>query len=344
MAAGLQILDLARLHERTLVTQLLPGCPPGRRSALIRKAGIFFAVAILPIEEASQAIRRVPSRSKKVIAALSRRSVELSAANLHLSLEIVQRRATEAALRRSERHSARLLERSELLQKQLRRLSRQMLSAQEEERKKISRELHDVIAQTLSGINIHLALLGQKSAANARDRARVIARTQRLVEQSMRIVGRFARVLRPAGLDDLGLIPALHAFMKEFTARTGVRSRLSASAGVEQMDGTRRTVLFRVAQEALANVARHARAARVAVSIRQLADGIRMRIQDDGRSFSVQKTLLAGGRKRLGLLGMRERLEMVGGQFAIRSAPGKGTLIVARIPFKKPPPLKLARR
>ena len=129
-----------------------------------------------------------------------------------------------------------LLEKSERLQEQLRRLSRQVLSAQEEERKEISRELHDVIAQTLTGINVRLAALKKEASLNTSGLDRNIARTQRLVEKSVDIVHRFARELRPAVLDDLGLIPALQSFMKNFGARTGLFAQLTAFAAVENLD------------------------------------------------------------------------------------------------------------
>ncbi len=208
---------------------------------------------------------------RKIIETLSQRTVELAASNLELSQEIAQRKAAEAALKKSEHHYSELLEQSDHLQEQLRQLSRQILSAQEEERREISRELHDVIAQTLTGINVRLAALAKEAATNTKGLDRNIARTQRLVEKSVDIVHRFARELRPAVLDDLGLIPALHSFMKIFTTRTGVRTHLKAFAGMEQLETARRTVLFRVAQEALTNVARHAKASRVEVSIQKLA-------------------------------------------------------------------------
>jgi len=332
LAAGLQTLDLAKLHEQTLVTELLPGCPTSKRAALIKQAGIFFSVAILPIEKTHRSAREAAVHLKKFVATLSQRTVELAASNLELSLEITQRKSVEEALKKSERHYSQLLEQSGRLQKQLRQLSRQILSAQEDERKTISRELHDVIAQTLTGINIRLAALKKEAALNTKGLDRNIARTQRLVEKSVDIVHRFARELRPAVLDDLGLIPALHSFMKSFTTRTGVRTSLTAFAAVEQLDTVKRTVLFRVAQEALTNVARHAQASRVEVSIRKLRDHVCMKIKDDGKSFSVERTLRANGGKRLGLLGMRERLEMVGGSFTVESAPDNGTTILAQIP------------
>ena len=97
----------------------------------------------------------------------------------------------------------------------------------------------------------------------------------------------------------------------------------------------RRTVLYRVAQEALTNVSRHAHASRVEVTIQKLAAGICMKINDDGKSFSVDRLMNAKGGKRLGLLGMRERLEMVGGRFEIESAPGRGTTVTAEMPLGK---------
>jgi signal transduction histidine kinase len=335
LAAGLQTLDLAKLHEETLIGQVLPGCPAGKRAALIKQAGIFFAAAITPIEKTHRSAREATAQLKKFIETLSQRTVELAASNLELSLEITQRKAVEEALKKSERHYSELLAQSDHLQEQLRQLSRQILAAQEEERKEISRELHDVIAQTLTGINVRLAALAREAATNTKGLDRNIARTQRLVTKSVDIIHRFARELRPAVLDDLGLIPALHSFMKNFTARTGVRTHLTAFAGVEQLDTPRRTVLFRIAQEALTNVARHAKASRAEVSIQKLPDGVCMKIKDDGKSFQVERTLHGNGGNRLGLLGMRERLEMVGGRFEIESAPGKGTTITAQIPIGK---------
>jgi signal transduction histidine kinase len=338
LAAGLQTLDLAKLHEQTLVTEMLPACRADKRAALIKQAGTFFAMAITPIEKTHRSSREATDRLNKFIEALSQRTVELAASNRELQQEIALRKAVEDALKKKEHHYSRLLEQSDRLQQQLRQLSRQVLSAQEDERKKISRELHDVIAQTLTGINIRLATLKKEAALNKNGLDRSIARTQRLVEKSVNIVHRFALELRPAVLDDLGLIPALHSFMKNFSARSGVRTHLTAFAAVEQVDTARRTVLFRVAQEALTNVARHAQASRVEVIIEKLQEGVCMKIKDDGKSFQVERVLHGNGSRRLGLLGMRERLEMVGGNFGVESAAGKGTTITAHIPLRQAGP------
>jgi PAS domain S-box-containing protein len=261
-----------------------------------------------------------------------RRLETLAHTNLGLNQEIARRQTVEHHLQKSEQRQRRLLKQSRDMQGQLRHLSHQILQAQEEERMRISRDLHDEIAQTLVGINVQLAALTREAAGGPKDLQQQIARTQRLVEKSVEKVHQFARKLRPALLDDLGLIPALHSFMKGFAKSTGVRTSLTAFAAVERLDTAKRTVLFRVAQEALTNVARHAQASRVEVSIQKLPDCVCMKIKDDGKSFQVERVLNGKGSKHLGVLGMRERLEMIGGSFEVESAPGAGTSITAQIP------------
>ena len=269
----------------------------------------------------------------RIKAQLKRCRAQLAASNRQLKLEIGKRKSAEKELQKKEQHLGALLAQSLQMQEHLRQLSRDLLCAQEEERKTISRELHDDIAQTLMGINVHLATLKMEAATNSMGLKRKIASTQRIVKKSVEIVHRFARRLRPTMLDDLGLIPALHTFIKGFTARTGILIRFTAFAGIEQLSSIKRTVIYRVIQAALTNVAQHAHAKRVKVSIQSMKDSVRVEIKDDGKSFEVQKVLFAKKNKRLGLLGMRERVEMVGGSFSIESEPGFGTAIRARIPF-----------
>jgi signal transduction histidine kinase len=155
------------------------------------------------------------------------------------------------------------------------------------------------------------------------------------MEKSVNIVHRFARELRPAALDDLGLIPALHTFMKEFTKQTGIHIHFKTftSGRIRQLNNATRTVFYRVAQEALTNVARHAHASVVDVSFEKLPNAICLKIKDNGKSFQAQHVLQSKRNTRLGLIGMRERLEMVGGKFVVESSPGKGTTIQAQIPL-----------
>lgn len=250
-----------------------------------------------------------------------------------LKYEILQRKAVEKKLKKSQQRYKYLLEQSRNAQEHLRHLSRQILLAQEEERKEISRELHDEIAQTLSGINVHLATLKVEAAVNTKGLKKKITRTQRLVEKSVNIVHRFARDLRPTLLDDLGLIPALQSYAKGFTKRTGVLVHFKASSDVEKLNSVKRTVFYRVAQAALTNVAQHAEANFVKMDIQKNHRFIHMKIKDNGKSFQVERVLFAKKNKRLGLLGMRERVEMVGGRFTVESVKGAGTTIGAQVPI-----------
>jgi PAS domain S-box-containing protein len=258
--------------------------------------------------------------------------------------DITQRKRAEDKVRQlntelEERVAARtaevheLLDQSRHMQQQLRRLSHQVFQAQEEERKRISRELHDQIAQTLICINFDLLGLTRKPPASSRDLRQRVARTHRLVEASVNTLHRFTRELRPPALDDLGLIPALHSYLRDYKRRTGLGIRFTTSAGAERLDTTKCTVLYRVAQAALANIVQHAKASRVEVSIQKRPGKVRLEIKDDGIGFSMGPGFQDLPPKHLGLLGMRERLEMAGGAFSVESAPGRGTTIRAEIPL-----------
>ena len=336
---GLKTLDLAMIHRYALTKLVSSGNSSATRDGLhqraeaFTRAEAFFIEAIKPIELNIRSAMKASVQLQQLNETLQRRTTELAAANRRLKREIVQRQAAEKAHKKAQRHYQQLLEKSHHMQEQMRHLSRQLLRAQEEERKQISRELHDQIAQTLTGINVHLASLKSETMANTKDLEKKISRTQHLVEQSVNIVHRFARHLRPTVLDDLGLIPALHSLVKDFTKQTGILVRCTTFAGVEQLNSAKRTVFYRVVQSALANVAQHSKANRVQVSIRKLRDTVRMDITDNGTGFEVERVLFAKRGQRLGLLGMRERVEMVGGSFSVESTPGKGTTIRAQIPL-----------
>lgn len=261
--------------------------------------------------------------------------LEVTRLKHRLREERARRLAAEAALKETESHHDKSLAQARCLQEQMRHLSHQILTVQEEERKRISRELHDEIVQTLTGINVQLANLKGAATRNARGLQQKITSTQRLVEHSVEIVHRFARDLRPTLLDDLGLIPALQSFLKDFTKRTGIRIDLTAftSARSDQLDSARRTAFYRLAQEALTNVARHAHATCVKVTIQKLGQTVTMEVADNGKGFEVDRVLTAKANDHLGVLGMRERAQMVGGQFNLESRPGSGTTIRVQIPI-----------
>ena len=227
-----------------------------------------------------------------------------------------------------------------------------MLHVQEEERKRISRELHDEVGTALTAVNLNLAVLQRDGAAEAAALlSKKIADIGSLLVGAMATVQTFARELRPTMLDELGLLPALRSYLKEYVERTGLPVRFKGG-DVGRLNDEQKTVLFRVAQESLTNVAKHAQASRVEVSLRPVKNGIKMRIKDNGKGFAVDKRGSPEGEKQLGLLGMRERVRLVNGQFTVKSAPGKGATVTVEVPFysrkhpgarKTPPPRRNER-
>ncbi len=332
VATGLETLDIARIHEIGITTLILPTYSPETSGVLLGRAAAFFAEAIVPIENTHRGASEANIQLNQIVKALGQRTLELAESVNELKLEIVHRKAVEDALKTSELTTSKLLANSLQMQEELRHLSRQLLSVQEEERRRISRELHDVIAQTLSSINVRLAELKTESETSRDLLWQKIESTQILVEKSVEIVHRFARELRPSVLDDLGLIPALEAYLLSFMKETGIRVKLTAFGGIEKSDSATRTILYRIAQEALTNVARHAHATHAEVRILDHAGTIRMEIIDDGIGFEVDGKSCAKKTIRLGLLGMKERIEMIGGSFCIESAPGKSTTIRVDVP------------
>jgi signal transduction histidine kinase len=333
LSVGLVTRDLALIHEQALVSLAASYDFSNTRNGSIKRAGYFFTQALVPLESAQRATRQTNRLLQQRNETLRLHTAELAKGNRRLEREVARRKVGELAVSKGREQYQQLFVQSQVMQRKLRQLARQILSAQEEERKEISRELHDEVVQTLVGINVQLSALSRSASTGMHSLKAKIARTQRLVENSVNEVHRFARELRPAVLDDLGLIPALHAYCKNLAARKKIKIQLTAFAEVEALENSRRAVLYRVSQEALTNVIRHAQATQVNVVITRLPGAIRMEIGDNGKSFPVEKTLLAKNNKRLGLVGMRERIEMIGGTLSIISAPGEGTTVRAEIPF-----------
>ena len=334
MSLGLNSLDLARIHGEGLAQWSANNVTALRPDGVLRLANRFLVGVLAPIEGTQMQARNNIAALRNANRALLARGNELQLSNASLRAEVRQRRSAEKSLRMSEKRQQLLLNDARKMQLRLKHLAHQVLSAQEDERKKISRELHDEVVQTLTGINVHLGSLRVEIGANEEKISRDIAKTQRLVEKSVDIVHRFARDLRPALLDDLGLIPALVAYLKAFKKRTGLHAKLEVFSAVEHLSNAKRTVLYRVAQAALVNVAQHAHASSVSLRIHKVGHSIRMEIRDDGRAFDVERALDPKRNKRLGLIGMRERVEMIGGRFTIESSLGNGTLVSAAIPLK----------
>ena len=210
------------------------------------------------------------------------------------------------------------------------RLLRQVVEAQEEERRRIALEMHDQFGQQLSALALKLSALRQE-----RGRRRVLgeqlasleAMTRQLDTDLELIISR----LRPPALDDLGLVAALTNYVRHWSQHFGINANLHAS-GLEpgRLTNEIDTALYRITQEALINVAKHARAENVAVLLDGHSGRVSLIVEDDGLGFDMKQTI--GPRSRFGLDGMRERASLLGGTLDIESHPGRGTTVVARIP------------
>ena len=229
--------------------------------------------------------------------------------------------------------NARLLEELRERQKHLRELSTQIIDAQEAERRRISRELHDEIGQALTAIRVDLTAiekaLPSELTATIEER---LAEADSLVAQTLQQVRELSLRLRPAILDDLGLVPALRWHVDRFATRLGIEVQFAAHHLEERLPSRVETVLYRVVQEALTNVARHAQAHKVRVRLERRASTVTASVQDDGRGFDVNQVMgRAGPGHGMGLWGMRERVNLLRGRLSVESAPGQGTRVSVEV-------------
>jgi len=200
-----------------------------------------------------------------------------------------------------------------------------VLRAQEEERRRVARDLHDEVNQALTAILLRLEALSQDSPP---ERAAEVTELKRLASQAMDELLNLARQLRPTALDDHGLLPAIEAQLRNFGERTGIEARLDSSGETDGLDEEKQTVVYRVAQEALNNASRHANAQHVEVSLAVAGHGAELRVRDDGVGFDP----VSRNGNGLGLEGMAERARLVGGELDVRSSPGSGTELTLRVP------------
>ncbi len=216
---------------------------------------------------------------------------------------------------------------------ELRALSNHLQSALEEERTRIAREIHDELGQQLTGLKMDVAWLGTR-LARLRDPGvtELVAKThamREMVDTVVQTVRRTATALRPLVLDDLGLVAALEWLASEFTTRTGIRCRFVAADPRLGCERAVATALFRIAQEALTNVARHAAAREVAMHLEAGPEGLVLEVRDDGRGIPPGG---AAVERSLGVLGMQERARLLGGEVRVLSRVGEGTTVRARVP------------
>ena len=212
--------------------------------------------------------------------------------------------------------------------KQLAELSARLVQAQENERRKVSRELHDEVGQALSAVLVELRNWSTDSGTQADAQSRGHVETVReLVENAVRVVRNMALLLRPSMLDDLGLVPALRWQAREVSKQTSMDVSVAAELVSDDLPDEYKTCIYRVVQEALHNCSRHARATRVDIRVQQEPGRLSLFIQDDGQGFDAKQT------KGLGLLGMEERVNRLAGKYQIHSVPGSGTIVTIELPF-----------
>lgn len=213
--------------------------------------------------------------------------------------------------------------------RRLREIAARALNAAEEERRRIARELHDGTAQTLAALRVRLRLA--RAAREDADRDAILEEVSDEIGAAMEEVRRIARGLRPPALDMLGLAPAIESHARSLAEATGIAVDVDVAPIAGLLSPEAELALYRVVQEALSNVVRHAEATRVRVRLRARPGLVEALVEDDGRGFSVRDAM-SGGPSGLGLFGMQERASYVGGRVEITSEPGAGTRVLAMIP------------
>lgn len=217
---------------------------------------------------------------------------------------------------------------------QLRAISERAINAQEAERVRIARSLHDDTAQSISMLSIHLERLKTHLPPDASDVAHYIDDAQNVATKLLENLRKIIWDLRPSILDDLGLLSAIRWFARSNLEKAGVKVDFSTGSDISRLPSPLETMLFRIAQEAISNILRHANANKVSIKLWIAEKHIWMEIKDDGCGFDMKETADAAvDRKRLGLLGIQERASLVGGEVKIESRRGSGTCLQLHIPL-----------
>jgi signal transduction histidine kinase len=245
--------------------------------------------------------------------------VELHRKNTALSNEIKDRLLAEEQLRES--------------QVQLRALAARLVSVREEERTRIAREIHDELGQVLTGLKLDVTWLAKRLTKKQNELLEKTEGMRQLIDATVQQVRRISTGLRPEILDEMGLVAAIGWQAGEFQRRVGIRCRLRLPEDQISLDKERSTAVFRIFQEVLTNVARHARATSVHVDLAISEDNLTLQVADDGIGISADQVR---SHDSLGLLGMRERAQLLGGDVSIHGAPSRGTTVSVSLPTSRP--------
>lgn len=251
-----------------------------------------------------------------------------------LSLGLVVSLTSFIRVLRLEKRAERQHTETERAAAEMRRLSRQLVRAQEDERRNLSRELHDEVGQTLTALRVELGNLHKLRTAPEEHFEQHLEDAKGLVAQTVRSVRNIAAGLRPSVLDDLGLGPALDWQAREFSRHTGIPIEVLREGLRSDLPDSHRTCLYRVVQEALTNCARHSEAKSIRIALHTEQGRLSLTVQDDGRGLPSDFTQQRNGdAPHLGLIGIEERVRELGGTLTLQSLPGKGTLLKVSIPL-----------
>lgn len=267
-------------------------------------------------ERTEQAAHTARSLNEELDQRVAQRTLELEQSNRKLGTEIAEHQtATE----------------------QLRLLTAHLQSAREEERIRIAQEIHDEIGTLMTAIKMDLAFLSKEIAGKGGQKSpevlcAEIGDTTKLVDNAIQTIHQIVLELRPAVLDHMGLRAGLEWQLQEFQTRTKIECQFSSNLDSIHLDAERSTAVFRILQEALTNVARHAYATQVAARLWEEEEQLVLEVRDNGRGISEAQLSSTG---RLGLLGMRERAHACGGAVVVRGSPGQGTVVTVRMPIHR---------
>lgn len=281
-------------------------------------------ILVRTLTELLGALGEVQATNDSLEQRVAQRTAELETVNASLEEEVTERKKAESAVRASED----ALRSSEA---ELRRLAGQLISAREEERRRLARELHDDLTQTLAALALELANIRIKSVDSTESVAPGLMAAEGRVHELADSINNMSRLLHPSILDDLGLEAAIRAECERFSERENIPLRFEFDVPAKLPDDYSLT-LYRIVQEGLHNISKHAAAADAEVRIRAMDGEITLTIQDSGRGFDPSSVR---GRAGLGLVSMNERIRLIEGSLEVASCPGEGATITVRAPLKE---------